>query len=62
MAIDVKSGARFEHGAPKTLFEPRSPGQFDVSPDGTRFIGTTMERTTLRPMTLVINWRAGLKK
>jgi serine/threonine protein kinase/Tol biopolymer transport system component len=65
MATDVKSGAEFEHGVARELFEVRMPprGLFDVSRDGKRFlILGPVEPEASAPMTLVINWNAGLKK
>jgi hypothetical protein len=65
MAVDVKSGAKFEHGLAKPLFEVRIPltGTFDVSPDGKRFLTVQLlQQQAPDPMTLVLNWYAGLKK
>ena len=61
MAVDVKSGARFEHGVPKPLFEARTG--FDVSPDGKRFLLVVpLEQAANPPMTVVVNWHAGVKR
>ena len=65
MAVDVKSGPRFEHGPPKSLFGIRSPtpGRFDVSPDGNRFL--IVKRTGDSggaSLMVVLNWQAGMKK
>jgi Tol biopolymer transport system component len=65
MAVDVKTGARFEHGVPKALFDARTPGpaSFDVTPDGKRFLLiNSLEQGANPPMTVVINWAAGLKQ
>jgi Tol biopolymer transport system component len=65
MAVDVKSGARFEHGVPKPLFEARMVPQsgFDVSPDGKRFLLVVpLEQAANPPMTVVVNWHAGVKR
>jgi len=65
MAMDVKGGARFEHGLPKALFEARTPGyaSFDVTPDGKRFLlVNSLEQGANPPMTVVVNWHAGLKQ
>ena len=48
MAMDVKSGARFEHGVSKPLFEVRSPSMFDVSPDGKRSWSSLWNRRPIR--------------
>ena len=64
MAVDVKTGVQFEHGVPKALFEARTPGyaSFDVAPDGKRFLLTnSLEQGANQPMTVVVNWAAGLK-
>ncbi|HEV2198456.1 MAG TPA: protein kinase [Bryobacteraceae bacterium] len=70
MAAEVPSGskfeARFEAGVPKPLFDARLPGGnnrwFDVSKDGRFLIPIPAEQTANAPMTVVINWQAGLKK
>jgi Tol biopolymer transport system component len=63
MAVDVKSGARFEHGVSKPLFEVRSPSMFDVSPDAKRFLVVApLEQAAKPPMTVVVNWHAGVKR
>ena len=60
-------GAGFEVGAVKPLFATRIVGggnyQYDVSADGQRFlIDTAPEQATSSPITVVLNWTAGLKK
>lgn len=65
MAVDVKSGVRFEHGVPKPLFEARTPSYatFDVSRDGKRFLmANLLDQGATQAMTVVINWQAGLKR
>ena len=66
MAVDVKgSGAKFEAGVPKPLFDVRLPGGnawFDVSRDGRFLIPVQPNRTANAPMTVVVNWTAALKK
>jgi Tol biopolymer transport system component len=64
MAVDVKSGTRFEHGPPKPLFDFPSLAAFgfDVSPDGKRFLVPAPLEQAQKPMTLIINWAADLKK
>ena len=59
-------GTSFESGAVKTLFETRvaivgSP--YAVSPDGQRFLINTLPgQVNSAPITVVLNWTAGLKK
>jgi eukaryotic-like serine/threonine-protein kinase len=59
-------GSSFEVGAVKPLFQTRAAAtrfSYDVSADGQRFlINTTPEQTTSAPITIVLNWTAGLKK
>jgi hypothetical protein len=65
MAVDVKSGARFEHRVSKPLFEARMGPQsgFDVSPDGKPFLLVVpLEQAANPPMTAVVNWHAGVKR
>jgi len=62
----VKGGAKFEAGVPKPLFDTRLLGNaftwFDVSKDGRFLIPTPTELSANAPMTVVVNWTAGLKK
>jgi hypothetical protein len=66
MAVQVKGGAKFEAGIPRPLFETRYTGGFnswfDVSRDGRFLIPTPVEPSANAPMTVVVNWTAGLKK
>jgi hypothetical protein len=60
----------FEPGAPVPLFETRigeGAGhvafQYDVTADGKRFlVATTAAGASAPPLTVVVNWTAGLKK
>ena len=73
MAVPVKLGATFEAGAPAALFEANinaagagAPGighQYDVTADGQRFLLNLEPReTSTAPLTVVLNWQAGVKK
>jgi Tol biopolymer transport system component/predicted Ser/Thr protein kinase len=68
MAASVNGkGAGFEVGAIKPLFATRiatrGSYQYDVSADGQRFlVNTYPEQATSAPITVVLNWTAGLKK
>ncbi|MEO7674508.1 MAG: hypothetical protein ABIU09_10590 [Pyrinomonadaceae bacterium] len=70
MATPVKTaGSEFEFSSPKALFNTRMLGvigsthEFDVSPDGKRFlIGTLVGEPIAPPPTVILNWTAGLKK
>jgi Tol biopolymer transport system component len=65
-AVNGKSTG-FEVGVVKPLFEARFGGtarsQYDVSPDGQRFLINTMSgQAGEAPITVVVNWTAGLNK
>jgi len=73
MAVEVKTAPRFEAGVPRSLFDPRLvyAGQrnvyffYDVAPDGKRFLINTFnagQNQTAEPITVVLNWRAALKR
>lgn len=68
MAASVNGkGAGFEVRAVKPLFAtrivPRSGYQYDASADGQRFlVNTAPERKVTTPITVVLNWPAGVKK
>ena len=59
-------GASFEAGVVKPLFQTRRAGprsQYDVTADGQRFlINTAPEQAASAPITVVVNWTAGLKR
>jgi eukaryotic-like serine/threonine-protein kinase len=67
MAVDVKSGpgGSFEAGTPKALFDPHIGGGatdwFDVSKNGRFLIPVVVEQSGA-PITVVVNWTAGLNK
>jgi dipeptidyl aminopeptidase/acylaminoacyl peptidase len=70
MSSAVKTGgAEFEFNAPNPLFKTRmltwttNFREYDVSPDGQRFlIGTLIGETKAAPPTVILNWSAILKK
>ena len=71
MAVTVKGDGSFEAGAPTALFQlrtipvPPNQGrqQYAVTAKGDRFlVNTVVEPTTPTPVTVVLNWTAGLKK
>jgi Tol biopolymer transport system component len=68
MAVEVKpSGAALEVGSPKELFALKGPGgtrgyDFDVSPDGKRFLVKSVIEGEVPPITVVLNWPRKLKK
>jgi Tol biopolymer transport system component len=71
MSSSVKTGGtEFQFAAPKPLFKTRTLAlegaifhEYDVSPDGQRFlIGTLIGDTKAAPPTVILNWTADLKK
>ena len=69
MAVDVKLGSTFEAGVPKALFGAGVltltdfRNHYAVTADGQRFlINTTIEGADTTPITVVVNWTAGLKR
>jgi serine/threonine protein kinase len=66
MAVEVKSGARFEIGLPKGLFSVRlardTDSWFDVTKDGRFLIPVQVDQTAKTNMTVVLNWQTALKK
>ena len=71
MAVEVKTGAAFEAGVPKALFDPHTPSngitdfrnQYVPAADGQRFLVTTLvEEPNPSPITVVTNWTAEAKK
>jgi Tol biopolymer transport system component len=63
MAVNVKDAANFDAGVPKPLFDTRmADAQFDVSKDGRFLIPTEVKQAGTLPITVVVNWVAGLKK
>jgi hypothetical protein len=70
MAVPVSAGTLFEFGTPKPLFQLsgqdvagyRTP--YDVTADGQRFlVSLPLDDTgAAPPITVVLNWNAGLKK
>ena len=66
MAVEVKGTANhFEPSIPMTLFDVHESAQaewFDVSKDGRFLMPAAVEESTNPPLTVVVNWTAGLKK
>jgi hypothetical protein len=71
VAVPVESDeTSFRPGAPKPLFQTRldlnqAVRQYEVTPDGQRFLveelSTTTTRAGVTPLTAVTNWQAGLQ-
>ncbi len=70
MAVEVKQGSAFEAGAARPLFQTRRREHisstdlfsYDVSADGQRFlVNTDVGEVASSPLTVVLNWTAGLR-
>jgi Tol biopolymer transport system component len=67
MAVSVKVGAAIETGIPKVLFQTRltvnpRQDQYCVTGDGVRFLFGEPVAEVPNPVTVVLNWTAGLKR
>lgn len=70
MAVDIRTSPAFEAGNPKPIssppirqkltYENGSPYRYDVAPDGKRFLILTHVGNPATPITVVLNWQAGL--
>jgi eukaryotic-like serine/threonine-protein kinase len=66
-AVEVRTAPTFQSGIPKALFKthlrPPPGAQFDVTPDGERFLVNLRPGDQVSdPVTLVQNWTAGRKR
>jgi Tol biopolymer transport system component/predicted Ser/Thr protein kinase len=65
MAVPISSGASFDAGVPKALFD-RKPApiiDYDVAADGQSFlINSEVSGPETKPINIVVNWMAALKK
>ena len=68
MAVPLTLGSLPEVGKPQPLFENRIDGttgftwhQYDVSPDGQRFLVNTPETST-SPLNVIVNWTAAVNR
>jgi Tol biopolymer transport system component len=66
MAVPIRNGAAIEAGTPQSLFTLRGSQVFAPSRDGQRFLVVESaggeEAAAVPPVTVVLNWQAGLKK
>jgi hypothetical protein len=66
MACPVKVTSTFEPGVPVPLFEITSSSYsffpYDIASDGRFLINTVGNSASPVPITIVLNWMAGLKK
>jgi serine/threonine protein kinase len=68
-ALQEQPKPSFEPGAPLPLFDAHMVAggfstffQYDVTADGKRFLVDTTAASSAPPLTVVVNWTAGLKK
>jgi len=72
MAVPIRGGSTIELGSPQALFEISFPPmgsiqpyawyEYDVTADGQRFLINLPTESTTVPITVVLNWAAGLKR
>ena len=66
MAVEVRLSPSFQAGIPKPLFTvPPGPNAFDVTADGqkfAKFAAAAASTSAPAPITVVLNWEAGLRK
>jgi Tol biopolymer transport system component len=68
IAVPVNLASKFEIGEPHALFQVRGARSFrdvlydyDVTPDGQRFLFSLAVDGTVSPITVIVNWNAALK-
>jgi dipeptidyl aminopeptidase/acylaminoacyl peptidase len=66
MAVEVSTTPNFKAGVPQSLFQTRvrrgSGFQWDISPDGKRFLIATVSAEKSDAITIVTNWQVLLKR
>ena len=66
VAVPIRSASPLQLGTPVTLFSLKGRGgwsEFDVSPDGKRFLAVIRETVANeQPLTVVLNWPNGIAK
>ena len=64
MAAAVTGAASLDFGVPKALFSAPAAAAagYDVSKDGRFLIPVESQESASPPLTVVLNWQAGLKK
>jgi hypothetical protein len=64
MAVEIKGGLNFDWRGPRALFDARiAPDvNFEVGKDGRFLIPVPVEQAGGRPINVVVNWTAGLKR
>jgi Tol biopolymer transport system component len=62
MTMKLTLGTDVQAGAPTELFPAPHTGNWAPSPDGKRFLFLVPQQQQDTPLTVVLNWQAGLKK
>jgi len=62
MAVAVRADSKFEAGVPIPLFETKPNSDLEVSNTGRFLIPTQIKAAGTLPITVMMNWPAGLKK
>lgn len=64
MAVPITLGSPLETGAPTAIFRVETDVRdYDVSPDGSRFlVSTRLEKFPESPLRVIMNWPAALEK
>ena len=62
MTMKLTLGTAVQAGAPTALFPAPHTGSWAPSPDGKRFLFLVPQQQRDTPLTVVLNWQAGLKK
>jgi Tol biopolymer transport system component len=69
VAVPITAGAALTPGPPAVLFQTylldtslTSASQYDVSPDGQRFLMNVAKQTAAVPVTVVLNWPSALRR
>jgi Tol biopolymer transport system component len=63
MAVDIRTGREITAGIPHSLFLAPGASVYEVNGDGTRFlVAATSSAVRDAPITVVLNWWAGVKK
>lgn len=65
MSVPVTSGVTFQAGVPKTLFALPPDSEFDIAPDGQRFLTPAPvqgQGPALSPISVVLNWTAEFRR
>ena len=62
MAVAVKTGATLEAGVPRQILDGLRGTGYAPSADGQRFLTEQTRAEAAAPITVVLNWRNGLRK